>query len=68
MSDRNVGALRRLLRYYSDQGRTIDSIVALCGRTRRTLIKHARIAQIPFPDLRAAPLRLSVDKEDGAHP
>lgn len=63
MSDRNVGALRRLLEFYSEQGRTIDSITHLCGRTRKTLIKHARYLGISFPDLRAAP-KISVDISD----
>jgi hypothetical protein len=40
--------------FYADQGRTLDSITHLCGRTRKTLIKHAREAHISFPDLRKA--------------
>ena len=38
MADRNVAALCRLLEFYSEQGRTLDSIVHLCGRKRKTLI------------------------------
>lgn len=55
MSDRDVGALCRLLRFYSEQGRTLDSITHLCGRKRKTLIKYARQKGLTFPDLRAAP-------------
>lgn len=55
MADRNVAALCRLLEYYSEQGRTLDSIVHLCGRKRKTLIKYARQKGLSFPDLRAAP-------------
>jgi predicted transcriptional regulator len=52
-----MSPLQRLLAYYAEQGRTIDSITHLCGRTRKTLIKHARRANIKFPDLRQAPKR-----------
>ena len=55
MADRNVAALCRLLEFYSEQGRTLDSIVHLCGRKRKTLIKYARQNGLSFPDLRAAP-------------
>jgi hypothetical protein len=51
---RDVQALRRLLVYYSEQGRTIDSITHLCGRNRKTIIKHSRFLGISFPDLRRA--------------
>jgi hypothetical protein len=46
--------LIKLMAYYADQGRALDSITHLCGRTRKTLIKHARRANISFPDLRKA--------------
>lgn len=57
MTDRSVGALQRLLEYYSEQGRTLNSILHLCGRSRKTLIKHARELGLSFPDLRAPPKR-----------
>ena len=56
MSDRDVGALCRLLEFYSEQGRTLDSITHLCGRKRKTLIKYARRMGLKFSDLRAAPM------------
>jgi hypothetical protein len=46
--------LQQLMAFYADQGRTLSSITHLCGRTRKTLIKHAREANISFPDLRKA--------------
>ena len=55
MGDRDVAALCRLLEFYSEQGRTLDSIVHLCGRKRKTLIKYARQNGLSFPDLRAPP-------------
>jgi hypothetical protein len=55
MGDRDVGALCRLLEFYSEQGRTLDSITHLCGRKRKTLIKYARRKGLSFPDLRAQP-------------
>lgn len=55
MADRNVAALCRLLEFYSEQGRTLDSITHLCGRKRKTLIKYARQKGLSFRDLRAAP-------------
>jgi hypothetical protein len=32
MSNHNVSALCRLLEFYSEQGRTLDSITNLCAR------------------------------------
>jgi len=61
MSDRDVGALCRLLEFYSEQGRTLDSITHLCGRKRKTLIKYARRKGLSFPDLRA-PTRIIIDE------
>jgi hypothetical protein len=55
MSNHNVDALCRLLEFYSEQGRTLDSITHLCGRKRKTLIKYARQKGLKFPDLRAQP-------------
>jgi len=54
MASRDVDALCRLLEFYSEQGRKLDSIVHLCGRKRKTLIKYARRKGLSFPDLRAA--------------
>ena len=63
MSDRNVAALCRLLEFYSEQGRTLDSITHLCGRKRKTLIKYARQKGLTFTDLRAAP-KIIIDIAD----
>jgi hypothetical protein len=63
MSNHNVSALCRLLEFYSEQGRTLDSITHLCGRKRKTLIKYARQKGLSFPDLRAPP-KIFVDMED----
>lgn len=63
----NVAALCRLLEFYSEQERTqertLDSIVHLCGRKRKTLIKYARQNGLSFPDLRAPP-KIIVDMGD----
>ena len=47
-----MNQLQQLMAHYAGQGRTLDSILHLCGRKRRTLVKHARQANIQFPDLR----------------
>ena len=50
MTDTTI--LGKLLEYYSQQGRTLSSVEHLCGRKRKTLIKHCRSRDISFPDLR----------------
>jgi hypothetical protein len=52
MGKMDTGPLCRLLEFYSEQGRTLDSITHLCGRSRKTLIKYARMNGLSFPDLR----------------
>jgi len=42
--------LRALIAYYADQGRSIEDLPALCGRTVSTLKRHARIAGASFSD------------------
>jgi hypothetical protein len=51
----------QLLEYYSQAGRTLNSVTHLFGLKRRTLVKHARRGNIQFSDLRRPPKRTQIE-------
>lgn len=44
--------LHRLLGVYAEQGRTLESLGGATGRKVSTLKRHARVANVQFPDYR----------------